>query len=168
MLFFPLLKNFILPIRFVLVGITSDKAEREVREYFKASPYIELSIIRNIDWENEDEINAALTRFDVGVMPLVDTVINRSKSAFKLKQYLACGVPALTSDVGDNSQFIKDGENGFLCKTEADWIRYITYFSNIKNNEYQQFARKSHSGFLTSDFNMTKNARLFENFIKQL
>lgn len=168
MLFFPLLKNIILPIRFVLIGITSDKAEREVREYFKASPYIELSIIRNIDWESEDEINAALTQFDIGVMPLVDTIINRSKSAFKLKQYLACGVPALTSDVGDNSQFIKDGENGFLCRTEADWVRYITYFNDMKNEEYRQFIRKSHSGFLTGDFNLEKNARLFESFIKQL
>lgn len=167
-LFLPILKNLTIPLRFILMGITSDEAEREVREYFQASPHIELIIVRNIDWENEDEINAILNRFDIGVMPLVDTVINRSKSAFKLKQYLACGVPALASDVGDNSLFIKDGENGFLCRTEADWIRYITYFSNMKNNEYRQFVRKSHSGFLTSDFNLTKNARLFESFIKQL
>lgn len=167
--FFPLLKDLKLPFRFIFLGVKTDTEEREVRGYTEATaPQCELQIVRNINWNNEREINTWLTRCDIGVMPLVENEINRSKSAFKLKQYLACGVPALASDVGDNSLFIKDGENGFLCRTEADWIRYIIHFNNMRSDEYRQFARKSHSGFLTSDFNLTKNAYLFESFIRQL
>ena len=37
-------------------------------------------------------------------------------------QYLALGIPTITSPVGVNRQIITDGENGFLASSEPEWI----------------------------------------------
>ncbi|MFQ5456845.1 MAG: glycosyltransferase, partial [Myxococcota bacterium] len=46
---------------------------------------------------------------------------SRGKSATKLLQYMACGVPAVASAVGANRDIIKDGMNGILARGEASW-----------------------------------------------
>jgi glycosyltransferase involved in cell wall biosynthesis len=99
-------------------------------------------------------------------MPLLDNEINKSKSAFKIKQYLACGVPALASDVGDNKLFIKDGEDGFLCHDKNDWLKYINYFYNLDAKSYLEFIKKSRESFLEGDFNLEKAAKKFYQFLK--
>lgn len=167
--FFPLLKDLKLPFRFIFLGVKNDAEEHEVREYIEnVAPQCELEIIRDINWNDEKEINAWLIRCDVGVMPLMENEINRSKSSFKVKQYIAAGLPTLASDVGDNKIFIKDGETGFLCRTSKDWIQYITFFQKMSDREYHAYAKRCHESFLDSDFNLERSASLFFDFLKRL
>lgn len=69
-----------------------------------------------LDREKED-----ILEFDIGIMPLPDTAWTRGKCAFKAILYMSFEVPVVVSAVGVNKDMIKDGVNGFLVSTKAEW-----------------------------------------------
>lgn len=50
-----------------------------------------------------------LQSLDIGLMPLADTPWARGKCAFKMLQYMSCGVPAVVSPVGMNREVLDAG-----------------------------------------------------------
>ena len=72
------------------------------------------------DWSEASEIGN-VQAMDVGIMPLLDRPFERGKSGYKLIQYMACGLPVVASPVGVNAQIVKDGANGILVSTDAQW-----------------------------------------------
>lgn len=68
-----------------------------------------------------DEEQQDLHGFDVGIMPLADSLWNRGKGGYKLLQYMAAGLPAVASPVGINGEIIRHGENGFLASDADGW-----------------------------------------------
>jgi hypothetical protein len=66
-----------------------------------------------------------LRSFDIGVMPLGDTPYNRAKEGFKLKQYMAAGIPVVASPVGKNLELVQDGVNGFFARSEQEWAEKL-------------------------------------------
>ncbi len=72
------------------------------------------------DWALEREVED-LQRFDIGVYPLGNHEFDKGKTGYKTVQYLAVGVPAVVSDFGRNREIIRDGENGFLAGSDAEW-----------------------------------------------
>jgi glycosyltransferase involved in cell wall biosynthesis len=71
-------------------------------------------------WSLEQE--ADLVRgFDIGIMPLVDDLYSRGKCAFKAVLCMSYGIPVVISPVGLNAELVKDGWNGFLASTPAEW-----------------------------------------------
>src|SRR5262249_4834882 len=71
-------------------------------------------------WREDEEITS-INEFDVGVMPLPDEPWARGKCAFKLIQYMACGVPAVASPVGANLDVVAQ-ETGFLAADADEWV----------------------------------------------
>jgi glycosyltransferase involved in cell wall biosynthesis len=71
------------------------------------------------DWSVELEISE-VQQFDIGIMPLVDAPFQRGKSGYKLIQYMACGVPAVASPVGVNSEIL-ERQSGILAYTPGEW-----------------------------------------------
>lgn len=71
-------------------------------------------------WAEETEA-AEIQQFDIGIMPLPDEPWERGKCGYKLIQYMACGKPVVASPVGVNSVIVRQGVNGFLANTEAEW-----------------------------------------------
>jgi glycosyltransferase involved in cell wall biosynthesis len=84
------------------------------------APAIANVIIEELAWSEQTEV-ALLNAFDVGVMPLPDDEWARGKCAFKLIQYMACGVPVIASRVGANIDVVSPG-CGFLATDEQEWI----------------------------------------------
>jgi glycosyltransferase involved in cell wall biosynthesis len=64
---------------------------------------------------------ADMAQFDIGIVPLDDTPFEQAKFPFKLLQYLALGLPAVSARVGTAATVIQDGENGLLVDSAATW-----------------------------------------------
>jgi glycosyltransferase involved in cell wall biosynthesis len=62
-----------------------------------------------------------LKDFDIGLVPLDNSPFEQAKFPFKLLQYLALGVPAISARVGVANSVIRDGENGRLAGSPAEW-----------------------------------------------
>jgi glycosyltransferase involved in cell wall biosynthesis len=91
--------------------------------------------VENEAWRLETE-QANLASFDVGIMPLWDSVWTRGKCGYKILQYMAAGTPVVASAVGANTDIITHGENGFLARTQEDWVNSIA--SLIENAELRR------------------------------
>lgn len=99
-------------IKFVVIG--ANKAEDKVPKIKNVNMEIK-------DWKLETEWNE-IKSFDIGVMPLFDGDWERGKCAFKAMQYMAFGIPAVCSSVGEANYLINSGNNGFLCTDEKEWM----------------------------------------------
>jgi glycosyltransferase involved in cell wall biosynthesis len=76
-----------------------------------------------IPWSPEVEVRA-IQEMTVGLMPLEDTAWTRGKCSFKLLTYMACGVPAVASPVGMNTEVLRVG--GSLGPNRwTDWTAAI-------------------------------------------
>lgn len=81
--------------------------------------------IDNHIWELETE-QEHLASFDIGIMPLWDSLWTRGKCGYKILQYMGVGTAVVASDVGANRDIITPDENGFLVRTEQDWVQALT------------------------------------------
>jgi glycosyltransferase involved in cell wall biosynthesis len=93
------------PVRFVVIG--------------SKAPAISGVNVVELPWSEATEIRQINT-FDVGVMPLSDTDWARGKCAFKLIQYMACGVPVIASPVGANNAVVRS-DCGILASAPDEW-----------------------------------------------
>lgn len=87
------------------------------------APLIEGIEVIEYQWSEETEVELINT-FDVGIMPLPDDEWARGKCAFKLVQYMACGVPVVASRVGANIDLVTE-DCGFLASTVDQWVGAI-------------------------------------------
>ena len=92
----------------------------------KSDPKIDWKNVnyRFVPWTPETEV-VGIQQLDIGLMPLEDTPFQRGKCGLKAIQYMAAGIPALVSPVGVNAEIVIHGRQGFHCRTEDDWIKYM-------------------------------------------
>ncbi|MBU0635293.1 MAG: glycosyltransferase family 4 protein [Candidatus Omnitrophica bacterium] len=76
-------------------------------------------------WTIETELEQ-LSKFDIGLPPLLDDEWSRGKCGLKALQYMATGVPVVCSDSGVYRQMITDGLNGFLAKNKEEWTQKLS------------------------------------------
>ena len=77
--------------------------------------------VEQIPWTSANEISL-LQSFDIGLMPLVDSLLTRGKCAFKMIQYMAVGCPVVVSAVGANVEvFGNEGEPSGYLQKDFDW-----------------------------------------------
>jgi glycosyltransferase involved in cell wall biosynthesis len=138
-LLFPVLKELDFPIKLILIGIKQQEDIPLVQHYFEDFPQVQLDIPIALDWTNDAWLYPYICQFDVGVSPLVAHPFNTAKSAFKAKQYLACGVPVVASAVGENAAYIYHGQNGWLCTSSEDWKTALTHFKTMSQERYSQY-----------------------------
>jgi glycosyltransferase involved in cell wall biosynthesis len=118
-----------------------------------------------IPWTEETEV-ASIRSMDIGIMPLSDNLWERGKCAYKLIQYMACGLPVVASPIGMNEEVVTAGENGYLAKDEKDWISYLgmliedaTLRKKLGDNGYQLVSEK---------YTLNKNFEIMEAAVKKL
>ena len=99
-------------------------------------PHLQLRVIGAVDvdiqgismeaspWTLESEVRA-LQSFDIGLMPIPDDPWTRGKGGYKLLQYMAMGLPVVTSPVGINRQIVRHGIDGFWATTPGEWEEYL-------------------------------------------
>jgi len=76
---------------------------------------------RIIKWDKKTEVQQ-ICNFDVGIMPLLDSLFEKGKCGFKLIQYMGCAKPVIASPIGENNYIVENGVNGFLVFDKEDWL----------------------------------------------
>jgi glycosyltransferase involved in cell wall biosynthesis len=154
--FFPALKNLNFNFRLVLLGVgrKSDTDFSYLTNYFSNMPNITLEMPADIDWNNEKKIQQRISGFDIGIATLLDNELQRSKSAFKLKQYLTCGIPVLSTNLPENKYYVSHGKNGYVCTTPGEFAERIIEFYEMNDNEYMKFSKCARES--ARDFSLEK------------
>jgi glycosyltransferase involved in cell wall biosynthesis len=104
--------------------------QRDVRvKVVSAQPYSPDELGEKVTWEEWSPARrfAVFEDFDIGIMPLADDRYSRGKEGFKLKEYMAAGLPVVCSPVGYNRQIVEHGVVGFFAQTEQEWVRYLKH-----------------------------------------
>ncbi len=138
------------PVRFVVVG--------------GKAPFIEGVDVQEVPWSEDTEIDLINT-FDVGVMPLFDDEWARGKCAFKLIQYMACGVPVVASAVGTNVDVVTP-QCGLLVKQADDWVAGLSLLRDqpVLRQQMGQVARRR----VESDYSLQSAAPILAQVIHQV
>jgi glycosyltransferase involved in cell wall biosynthesis len=84
--------------------------------------------IQFIDWSEENEFTF-LNSLSLGLMPLGDTLFNQGKCGFKLIQYMACGIPTISTPLQANVK-INRGNNNLFANDNNEWYEKMNYFIN--------------------------------------
>jgi glycosyltransferase involved in cell wall biosynthesis len=85
--------------------------------------------VRWIRWSPDSEAEA-VSAMDVGLMPLPDTDWSRGKCAFKMIQYMAAGVPVITSPIGMNAEILDAAEVGIGARDPREWTAALSELSS--------------------------------------
>ncbi len=153
-LFFPALSDLDIPVKLVLLGVVKQEDRDNINRMFMSVGNVAVEMPDKVDWMDEHSVYQIIRTFDIGVSPLIDNVVNRSKSAFKLKQYLSCGVPVLASPVGENCHFLKEGVNGFFCKSPEEYRTKIKEVFGLSPEAYSRLSYNASAS--TGSFSMER------------
>lgn len=80
-------------------------------------------VIHNIPWQEQTEAQN-LVDSHIGLAPLPEDNWTKGKCGLKVLQYMAAGLPIITSDTGVNREFVEHGINGYIAKRE-NWAKAI-------------------------------------------
>jgi len=104
-----------------------------LREASRRIPALRLKIIADFDldepgfptlpirWLAATEA-VELASAQVGIAPMSDDDWSRGKCALKVLQYMAAGLPVVSTPVGVNGEAVLDGETGYLVRDDDEWV----------------------------------------------
>jgi len=72
--------------------------------------------IEYVGWVEAERLPEYFARAALAIYPFDDTLINRTKCAVKLRDLLVAGVPLVAEAVGQNREYIRHGETGWLVE----------------------------------------------------
>jgi len=79
------------------------------------------------NWSEKDDVKD-IQSFDIGIMPLIDNEHSKGKCAFKMLQYMACGVPVVSTCLPMNQQILNLRDAGFCVNGyENEWIQALQH-----------------------------------------
>jgi glycosyltransferase involved in cell wall biosynthesis len=86
-------------------------------------------------------------------MPLADDPWTKGKCAFKLLQYMACGLPAVASSTAVTRKIIEPLQNGLLAADSVDMVEKIEWMLDNRQElpEIGRQARRSIVGAYDSE-----------------
>lgn len=125
-------------VSFKLVGACGVKA---LYEAFEAIPGVDAELVDQIAWADPNAVSAALADFDIGVYPLQDNAFNEFKCGFKALEYMAMGLPVVSSRVAVNGDIIEDGVNGYLVDSPDEWASRLIDLASDENKRMEMGLR---------------------------
>ena len=117
-----------------------------------------------LPWSADTECSM-ISNCDIGIMPLPNTPWERGKCAYKIIQYMACGLPVVASPVGANCDVVINEKTGLFAKSELDWIEKLEQL--LSNTELRQRLGELGRLRVESDYSLQKNALRLINLIRK-
>ena len=114
---------------------------------------------------SEDAERKLLPKCHAGIMPLpANDAFAAGKSAYKLLQYLAAGLPSVASPVGENRVVIRPGETGFLAASPDEWkSAFATLIADEKRRADLAAASRSEA----EKYSVRRYAPVIEKFFEK-
>lgn len=78
---------------------------------------------------------------DVGVIPIVESEFNISKSSVKFAEYCAIGLPTVVSNLPPYKEVVRDGVDGFLVSNKDQWYDKLMFL--IEDQEGRSYISKN-------------------------
>ncbi len=76
--------------------------------------------VRFVGWVTMEQLPSYFQAADVAIFPYDDTLINRTKCSVKLIDLLSVGLVVVADAVGQNNEYIQNGQSGILVPAEDD------------------------------------------------
>jgi glycosyltransferase involved in cell wall biosynthesis len=89
----------------------------KVKEFFLRYPGVQVYFFPRLPYE---KFIQAIWACDITAFPYPDNAVHRSKCSVRVIDYMAMGKPVITSAVGQNKEYIVDGESGILAPAEDE------------------------------------------------
>ncbi len=118
--------------------------------------------VDKISWSAAGEVQD-IQDFTIGIMPLADDPWTKGKCAFKLLQYMACGLPAVASSTAVTRKIIEPWQNGLLAATPLAMVKKIEWLLDNRQllPELGRSARRSIIGTYDSKTVAASYAEIF-------
>ncbi|VAX11778.1 Glycosyl transferase, group 1 [hydrothermal vent metagenome] len=107
------------PVRLKLIGACGEK---ELYQAFSGIKGLEIDFIDTIEWSSPAAVSKAMQNVDIGLYPLISNDFNYYKCGFKALEYMAIGIPVVSSSVAINIDIIGHGKDGYLVDSTDEWI----------------------------------------------
>ena len=106
----------------VFAGYEQENAR--IHQLFATYKNVKLVVLPRVGYEQFLKVVRAC---DVAAFPYRDDAVHRAKCSARIVDYMAMGRPVLTSSVGQNCEYIADGESGVLTVPgdEADFAQKL-------------------------------------------
>lgn len=78
-----------------------------------------------VPWSAETEARE-LTSAHIGIAPLPDNAYTRGKCGLKVLQYMAAGLPVISSPTGANQDIVQHNHTGILATSTHEWVDAIS------------------------------------------
>lgn len=111
--------------------------------------------IETFPWSLDTEA-ALIGECDIGIMPLKDTPWEQGKCAYKLIQYMACGLPTVASPIGANKEVVIEGETGLFADTPAEWVEKMQML--LRDTPLRQRLGRAGRERVQSDYSLQQTA----------
>jgi len=105
-------------VRLLVVGEGLSGEEEDLADTLTAAGLGDNAVFAG--WGEPERLQDYFAVADVAVFPYDDTLINRTKCSVRLIDLLAAGVAVVADAVGQNQEYITDGETGVLVSAEDD------------------------------------------------
>jgi glycosyltransferase involved in cell wall biosynthesis len=130
----PLVLAEIPETKFIIIGRGSE--EGNLKELAKSLNILEC--VKFIGWVPHDELPRYLTSADV----YVSTALSDAGIAASTAEAMACGLPVVITDFGDNRKWVEDGVNGFLIPLKAPEVLASKIIHLLKHeNDRKKFGQ---------------------------
>ena len=80
-------------------------------------------------WSKEEDVQD-IQSFDIGIMPLIENENSHGKCAFKMLQYMSCGIPVVSTCLPMNKSILEIKECGYCVTNENNaWYKALDKLS---------------------------------------
>jgi glycosyltransferase involved in cell wall biosynthesis len=121
--------------------------------------------VKYIEWSEDSEVES-IQQMDIGVMPLEKTEWAKGKCAYKLIQYMTCGLPTVGTDFGANSDVVIHAKTGYLASNDEEWYEYLEIL--IQNPELRIRLGKAGRERVENHYSLKTTSRILINRFDQL
>jgi glycosyltransferase involved in cell wall biosynthesis len=99
---------------------------------------------------------------DVAVYPYDDTLMNRTKCSVKLIDLLAAGLAVVADAVGQNVEYLQNGESGVLTPPADDTALAAALVALLQEPERRQKLGQAARQYLEENFSWSSLAQIVE------